>query len=216
MNPERAYRNWFRRMAPVHWGEWLERVENPRTRKDLSRLIVSREGTVFRNKGFLRWRRVLGLADRHPDLRTVVKDDYSDFLNAVQRVLRSKSRMRAPELKQQEWIEIFRKLQALLGSHGSLFPSEKWDFHLIDWAAREECTHKVEVHQMELLTPELAWEIRSLLAGWKNEWVVMFIPYFEAPPLKWHHKELLVYPDHFEEHWDKKLLREHLGDRFKW
>jgi len=216
MNPVRAFRNWFRLMAPVHWSEWLERVENPLLRMELSRLIVSRDGSVLKKKGLLRWRRVLGLADKHKDLRTIVDDDNSDFLNAVNRVIRSKSRMRAPELKKQEWMEILKKLQAILGSHGKMFPSETWDFHLVEWAATEECTHKVEVQHIELLTPDLAWEIRSILSGWKNEWVVMFMPYFEAPPLKWHHKELLIYPDHFEEHWDKKLLREHLGDRFKW
>ncbi len=64
---------------------------------------------------------------------------------------------------------------------------------------------------------DLVRAIQAFLRYRRNEWAVLVaLGLKEDPVLRWKRRGLLISSDHLEEHWDKALLRERLGQKFPW
>lgn len=164
MAEDHSFRDWFRVSAPASWEEWRDRLDDPQLRDRLTRLITNHRGEVNdeRDSSLEEGLEACpGLASP----QAMAEEEYTDFLNAMRRVLRSKKRMVAPDLKNSGWKPLYKKLETILSSHGCVGDPGRGDFYIVDYFVTDECTHKIEVKSIELLTPELARQIRESLQG---------------------------------------------------
>jgi hypothetical protein len=212
-------RLFVRDMGPACWGEWLERLDDPAARADLERLILDPRGQIRYTRGLLRWRRVLRCARRHPALLRIVEEHWQDHQMHTLRTVISKRRVRTPEAKSAEWKDIFERLKGLLSGLGrtnTLGGCEYW----IVASEVQETTHKVEICSaagLAAFTPDLVREIQTFLKYRRNDWAVLVALFLkEDPGLRWTRRGLLIGADRVDEHWDKAMLRERLGNRFPW
>src|SRR5687767_11935446 len=109
---------YVRTFGPTWWDAWYDRMPDGAARAELRRLIFRGNSTSFgdthRTAGFLRWRRVLKCALKHPDLGAVVREGWQGFQRVEIRSFRALHGKHAPDAIEEEGRQLQEKVKKAL------------------------------------------------------------------------------------------------------
>ena len=120
-----------------------------------------------------------------------------------------------PGIKQSEWRRLYARLRPLLTKHGKESPYGDGDFWLVDddWGGE---LHKICVSNIRFLSRDVVKEIQNLLKTEFPSWGVMCQLEITNAKLRVPPEGIVIYGDRVEEAWDPSMLRNVLGDAFRW